>query len=145
MNAEVFVLWDIYLIGPGFISYPQWEFPWEGILAGVHMSEALTPGLWAGCLLWAWQHRHRSEVTTGDQVPLLPWWGWSLARFGRPTQECGPEFLPEQWWDPGITGPHTLSSHQPGAGQSAHAPREYWSSGKRLLNVSSIYLKILVH
>ena len=53
-------------VQPGFISYPQWAFPWEGILAGVHMSEALTPGLWAGCLLWAWQHRDRSEVTTGD-------------------------------------------------------------------------------
>ena len=66
MNAEVFVLWDIYLIGAGFISYPQWEFPWEGILAGIHMSEALTPGLWAGCLLWAWQHRDRSEVTIRD-------------------------------------------------------------------------------
>ena len=35
------------LIGAGFISYPQWEFPWEGIFAGVHMPPWLWLGLWA--------------------------------------------------------------------------------------------------
>ena len=35
------------LIGAGFISYPQWEFPWEGIFAGVHMLPWLWHGLWA--------------------------------------------------------------------------------------------------
>ena len=72
------------LIGAGFISYPQWEFPWEGIFAGVHMLPLTLARIMSsqGCLLWPWQHRDRSEVASDQDIRTRGQSVWSVSNAG---------------------------------------------------------------